>query len=34
LAECKDAIDMLKERVPLWKKETYEGGEEWTGRGS
>jgi hypothetical protein len=23
-----------KERVPLWKKELYEGGEEWIGRGS
>jgi len=34
LAACKDAIDALKERVPLWKKETYEGGEEWIGRGS
>jgi MoaE-MoaD fusion protein len=34
LAACKDAIDSLKERVPLWKKEVYEGGEEWIGRGS
>jgi molybdopterin synthase catalytic subunit len=34
LAACKDAIDELKERVPLWKKEIYEGGEEWVGRGS
>ena len=34
LAACKDAIDELKERVPLWKKEVYEGGEEWVGRGS
>jgi molybdopterin synthase catalytic subunit len=34
LAACKDAIDELKERVPLWKKEVYEGGEEWLGRGS
>jgi molybdopterin synthase catalytic subunit/molybdopterin converting factor small subunit len=34
LAACKDAIDALKERVPLWKKEVYEGGEEWIGRGS
>jgi hypothetical protein len=23
-----------KERIPLWKKELYEGGEEWIGRGS
>jgi molybdopterin synthase catalytic subunit len=34
LAACGDAIDTLKERVPLWKKEVYEGGEEWIGRGS
>jgi MoaE-MoaD fusion protein len=34
LAACKDAIDELKERVPLWKKEVYSGGEEWIGRGS
>jgi molybdopterin synthase catalytic subunit/molybdopterin converting factor small subunit len=34
LAACQDAIDALKERVPLWKKEVYEGGEEWIGRGS
>jgi molybdopterin synthase catalytic subunit len=34
LSACKDAIDTLKEQVPLWKKEFYEGGEEWIGRGS
>jgi molybdopterin synthase catalytic subunit len=34
LAACKEAIDTLKESVPLWKKEVYEGGEEWIGRGS
>ncbi len=34
LAACKDAIDALKETVPLWKKEVYEGGEEWVGHGS
>jgi molybdopterin synthase catalytic subunit len=34
LAACKDAIDRLKVEVPLWKKEVYEGGEEWIGRGS
>ena len=34
LAACKDAIDRLKDTVPLWKKEVYEGGEEWIGRGS
>jgi molybdopterin synthase catalytic subunit len=34
LAACRDAIDTLKNTVPLWKKEVYEGGEEWIGRGS
>jgi MoaE-MoaD fusion protein len=34
LAACRDAIDELKERVPLWKKEVYEDGEEWIGKGS
>jgi len=34
LSACRDAIDGLKETVPLWKKEVYEGGEEWLGRGS
>jgi molybdopterin synthase catalytic subunit len=34
LAACKEAIDTLKETVPLWKKEVYEGGEAWIGRGS
>jgi len=34
LAACKDAIDELKQRVPLWKKEVYTGGEEWIGQGS
>jgi molybdopterin synthase catalytic subunit/molybdopterin converting factor small subunit len=34
LAACKQAIDTLKQTVPLWKKEVYEGGEEWIGRGS
>ena len=34
LAACREAIDALKGRVPLWKKEVYEGGEEWIGRGS
>ena len=34
LAACKEAIDTLKQTVPLWKKEVYEGGEEWIGRGS
>ena len=34
LAACKEAIDTLKQTVPLWKKELYEGGEEWVGQGS
>jgi MoaE-MoaD fusion protein len=34
LAACREAIDRLKETVPLWKKEVHEGGEEWLGRGS
>ena len=34
LAACRDAIDVLKESVPVWKKEVYEGGAEWIGRGS
>jgi molybdopterin synthase catalytic subunit len=34
LLACAEAIDELKERAPLWKKEVYEGGEEWLGRGS
>ena len=34
LAACKEAIDTLKETVPVWKKEVYEGGEEWIGKGS
>jgi MoaE-MoaD fusion protein len=34
LSACAAVIDELKQRVPLWKKELYEGGEEWIGRGS
>jgi molybdopterin synthase catalytic subunit len=34
LAACHEAIDELKVRVPLWKKEIYVGGEEWIGQGS
>jgi len=34
LAACADAIEALKSRVPLWKKELYVGGEEWIGKGS
>ena len=34
LDACREAIDTLKATIPLWKKEFYEGGEEWLGRGS
>jgi molybdopterin synthase catalytic subunit/molybdopterin converting factor small subunit len=34
LAACRDAIDALKTRIPVWKKEVYADGEEWIGRGS
>jgi molybdopterin synthase catalytic subunit len=26
---CQYIIDTLKERAPIWKKEIFEGGEEW-----
>ncbi len=29
---CRQAIDTLKQSVPVWKKEVFEGGEEWIGR--
>ncbi|HET8893256.1 MAG TPA: molybdenum cofactor biosynthesis protein MoaE [Gaiellaceae bacterium] len=34
LDACREAIDTLKETIPLWKKEVYAGGEEWIGHGS
>jgi MoaE-MoaD fusion protein len=34
LAACSEAIDTLKQRVPIWKKEHYEGGTTWIGQGS
>ena len=34
LEACREAIDTLKQTVPLWKKELYVGGEEWIGHGS
>jgi MoaE-MoaD fusion protein len=34
LDACREAIETLKATIPLWKKEVYEGGEEWIGRGS
>ena len=33
-AACREAIETLKTSIPLWKKEVYEGGEEWIGKGS
>jgi MoaE-MoaD fusion protein len=29
---CREAIDTLKQTVPVWKKEVFAGGEEWIGR--
>ena len=34
LDACREAIETLKTSIPLWKKETYVGGEEWIGQGS
>jgi MoaE-MoaD fusion protein len=34
LDACREAIDTLKETIPLWKKEVYSDGAEWIGRGS
>jgi len=34
LAAYAGRVESLKQRVPLWKKEVYEGGEAWVGRGS
>jgi len=34
LDACREAIDTLKETIPLWKKEIYADGEEWIGKGS
>jgi molybdopterin synthase catalytic subunit len=28
---CRYAIDQLKHVAPIWKKETFEGGEVWIG---
>lgn len=28
---CRYCIDTLKETVPIWKREVYEGGAEWIG---
>lgn len=29
IAACSDAIDFLKETVPIWQKEFYEDGFKW-----
>jgi molybdopterin synthase catalytic subunit len=34
ITACTEIIDTLKQRVPIWKKERYTGGEEWIGQGS
>lgn len=31
---CSEALDMLKETVPVWKKEYFEDGEVWVGQGA
>jgi molybdopterin synthase catalytic subunit len=31
---CRAAIDRIKERAPIWKKEIGESGEAWVGFGS
>jgi molybdopterin synthase catalytic subunit len=30
---CHALVDRLKEEAPIWKKEVFEGGEEWIGSG-
>ena len=34
LNACQQAIDTLKQTVPIWKKERYADGEEWVSQGS
>ncbi len=31
---CSEALDLLKERVPVWKKEYYRDGTHWIGQGA
>jgi molybdopterin synthase catalytic subunit len=31
---CSEALNLLKERVPIWKKEYYEDGTHWIGQGA
>ena len=33
-AACSEALDRLKETVPVWKKEYFEDGEVWVGQGA
>ena len=30
-AACQYAVDRIKQNVPIWKKEVFEGGEMWVG---
>ena len=30
-AACQYSVDRIKEMVPIWKKEFFEGGEVWVG---
>ncbi|MCS6915834.1 MAG: molybdopterin converting factor subunit 1 [Myxococcales bacterium] len=32
-AACREAIERLKQEIPIWKKEITEEGEEWIGQG-
>jgi molybdopterin synthase catalytic subunit len=34
LEACRETIDTLKQRVPIWKKEIYRDGASWIGQGS
>ena len=34
LEACRETIDTLKQRVPIWKKEFYRDGATWIGQGS
>lgn len=33
-AGCSEALDLLKERVPVWKHEYFEDGAVWVGQGA
>ena len=34
LDACRDAIEALKQSVPIWKREIYRDGAAWIGQGS